>query len=89
MTAYAINKVCWLVDRDAAFRARMQRDIDAALVGFQLDAAEAQAIKTGDVATLFQRGGHPFLLQHLWRHGIAGLDRTLYRQRITSLNETP
>jgi hypothetical protein len=86
MTAYAINKVCWLVERDAEFRARMQRDLEAALVGFKLDPEEAQAIKTGDVATLFRRGGHPFLLQHLWRHGIAGLDRARYRQRITSLN---
>jgi hypothetical protein len=89
MTAYAINKVCWLLERDAEFRGRMRRDLDAALTGFKLAPDEAQAIRTGDVATLFRKGGHAFLLQHLWRHGIGGLDRTLYRQRITSLNENP
>ena len=85
MTAYAINKVCWLSERDPAFRDRLRADLSAALAEFKLDPDERQALAAGDVATLFKRGGHPFLLQHLWRHGIAGLNRDLYRQRITSL----
>jgi hypothetical protein len=86
MTAYAINKVCWLVERDAEFRERARRDLPAALADFKLDAEERRALAEGDVAALFRRGGHPFLLQHLARHGIAGLTRELYRERITSLN---
>lgn len=85
MTAYAINKVCWLLERDADFRERLRQDIDAAVAGFKLSPDELQAMKAGDVATLFLKGGHPFLLQALARQGIGGLNRELYRQRITSL----
>ena len=87
MTAYAVNKICWLVERDPEFRERLRRDIDDALAGFKLHPEEVRALKSGDVATLFLKGAHPFLLQHLARHGIAGLDRALYRQRITRLNQ--
>ena len=87
MTAYAVNKVCWLVERDEEFRERLRRDMDAALADFKLDPEEVRALKSGDVAALFLKGAHPFLLQHLARHRIAGLDRALYRQRITSLNQ--
>jgi hypothetical protein len=85
VTAYAINKVCWLLERDAGFRERMQQDIDSAVAGFKLAPHELEAMKAGDVAALFLKGGHPFLLQALARQGIGGLNRELYRQRITSL----
>ncbi len=85
MSTYAVNKVCHLVERDSAFRERMRRDVDAALAGFKLEAEELQALKAGDVVTLFRRGAHPFLLQNLGRYRLVGLDRESYRQRITSL----
>ena len=86
MTAYAINKVCWLTERDPSFRERLRQDPPATLRDFKLEPEELRALQEGDIATLFLRGGHPFLLQHLYRHGIADLTRDLYRQRITSLN---
>jgi hypothetical protein len=82
MTAYAINKVCWLVEFDEAFRERLRRDMPGVLAEFRLAPDEARAFEQGDVATLYRRGGHPFLLQSLARNGIAGLDRQLYRQRL-------
>ena len=83
MTAYAINKVGFLVERDPAFRARLQAEPAATLAAFpDLAPEEAELIQAGDVAALYRRGGHPFLLQHLARHGIGGLDRQSYRQRI-------
>lgn len=85
MTAYAINKVCWLSERDAAFRERLRQDLETALADFKLDPDERRALVEGDVVTLFRKGAHPFLLQHLARHGISGLDIGLYRQRITSI----
>lgn len=85
MSVYAINKVCWLIERSAEFRQRLREDPQAALAPFPLDPEEARGLREGDVVALFQRGAHPFLLQHLGRHHIAGLDVALYRQRITSL----
>jgi hypothetical protein len=86
MTAYAINKVCFLSERDARFREQLRTDPQAALAAFKLDADERLALLEGDVATLFRKGGHPFLLQHLAQHRLFGLDREVYRQRIVSLN---
>ena len=86
MSAYAINKVCFLSERDERLREALRAEPDRALDGFKLSAAERQALLAGDVARLFEMGGHPFLMQHLARHGLFGLSRDLYRQRITSLN---
>lgn len=85
MTAYAINKLCWLLEHDPAFRERLGRDMSGTLAEFRLEADEARALKEGDVAALYRRGGHPFLLQSLARHRIGGLDRQRYRQRMESL----
>jgi hypothetical protein len=86
MTAYAINKVCYLSERDERVREQLRSDPEAALAHFKLDPDERQALLAGDVATLFLKGGHPFLLQHLAQHRLFGLDRELYRERILSLN---
>ena len=85
MTAYGINKVCHLVEKDPAFRERFRVDVESAVAGFKLDPDEVEALKSGDVVTLFRRGGHPFLLQNLGAHRLCGLDRDSYRERITSL----
>ena len=89
MTAYAINKVCWLSERNEQFREKLRADPEGGLAGFglRLDDEERRALLTGDVATLYLKGGHPFLMQHLARHGLFGLTRELYQQRITSLRE--
>ena len=84
MTAYAINKICFLSECDAAFRERLRSDPQAAVADFKLDPEERQALLAGDVVTLFRRGGHPFLLQHLAQHRLFGLDREIYRERITT-----
>ena len=87
MSAYAINKVCYLSERDERLREQLRTDPEGALATFKLAPEERQALLAGDVATLFRQGGHPFLMQHLARHRLFGLDRDLYRQRILSLNE--
>jgi hypothetical protein len=80
-----INKVCHLSERDAAFRERLREDPDEALKEFKLDPEERRALQEGDVVTLYRKGGHAFLMQHLARHGLFGLNVPLYRQRITSI----
>jgi hypothetical protein len=89
VSIYAVNKVCFLSERDAAFRERARDDPPGALEAFKLTADERKALLAGDVATLFRLGAHPFLMQHLARHRLFGLDRDVYRQRITSLRESP
>ena len=85
MTAYAINKVCFLSERDAAFREQLRTQPEATLAAFpKLDAEERQALLAGDVVALFRKGGHAFLLQHLAQHRLFGLNREIYRERITT-----
>ena len=86
MSAYGINKVCHLAERDERVREALRSNPEAALASFKLTPEERQALLAGDVARLFEMGGHPFLMQHLARHRLFGLDRDLYRQRIVSLN---
>lgn len=82
MTAYAINKVCHLLEADPAFRERLRQDMDAVLAEFKLDEEEKRAFTEGDVATLYRRGGHGLLLTNLPRHKILGLTMPEYQKRI-------
>jgi hypothetical protein len=85
VTVYAVNKVCFLSERDAAFRERLRSQPESTLAGFpKLDASERQALLAGDVVALFRKGAHPFLLQHLAQHRLFGLTRDVYRERITT-----
>jgi hypothetical protein len=85
VSVYAVNKICYLSERDADFRERARINPRAAVESFKLTPAERTALLAGDVATLFTLGAHPFLMQHLARHGLFGLDRDTYRTRITAL----
>jgi hypothetical protein len=85
MSVYAVNKVCWLVERNPEFRERFRSQPEATLADFSLTPDERTAILAGDVITLFRNGGHPFLLQNLGRYEVCGLDTKTYRQLITSL----
>ena len=84
MTVYAVNKVCFLSERDARFREQLRQDPRPALAPFKLDEDEREALLAGDVVTLFRKGAHPFLLQHLAQHRLFGLSREIYRERITT-----
>jgi hypothetical protein len=85
VSVYVVNKVCFLSERDAAFRERARSDPRSALEPFKLSDDERSALLAGDVATLFKLGAHPFLMQHLARHQLFGLTGETYRQRITAL----
>lgn len=87
MSVYAINKICHLSERDAALRERLRADPDGTTRDFKLTDEERRALLAGDVAALFRLGAHPFLMQHLARHRLFGLDRDLYRERILTLND--
>ena len=82
MSVYAINKVLYQMENDAAFRQEMQRDGLKAIADFALTPEERRALTTGDVYTLFGMGVHPFLMNHLARHHVFGVDHENYQPRI-------
>ncbi len=82
MTAYRINRLCWGLDEDEDLAERLLADPAGELARWGLTAEERAAFVAGDVAALYRLGGHPFLLQYLSRHGLFGLNRDVYQQRI-------
>jgi hypothetical protein len=82
MSVYQVNKLCHRTLHDLEFRAAMQRDAAKAIEGFNLSPNEREALLTGDVATLFEMGVHPFLLSFLTRYEISGLTTAVYSERI-------
>lgn len=87
MSLYYLNKVFYGLDTDEEFLARFRSDIDEALKGFSLTAAEVTAVKAGDIVTLYQMGAHPFLLNSLSRHKLCGVTQENYLARITKLGK--
>jgi Aromatic-ring-opening dioxygenase LigAB, LigA subunit len=82
MSIYAINKLCRDALHDPAFRAALHRDPAAATASLPLTEEERSALLNGDVAWLYERGAHPFLLAYLTRWELFGLTVPLYSERI-------
>lgn len=82
MSVYAINKILYRLENDAAFRGEMQRDGLKAIADFSLAGEERQALTSGDISALFGMGVHPFLMNHLARHRVFGVDQDNYQPRI-------
>jgi aromatic-ring opening dioxygenase LigAB LigA subunit len=82
MSIYAVNKLCRDALHDLAFRAALQRDPKSAIAPLSLTEEERAALLGGDVAWLYERGAHPFLLAYLTRWELFGLTVTRYSERI-------
>jgi hypothetical protein len=89
VSAYGINKVCYLAQADLQFREGLRTDPLASLHGLPLTDAERQALLAGDVATLHRMGASDFLLSNLARFGSFGLTRDLYVTRMRTLLDDP
>ena len=87
MSIYAVNKLCREALRDAAFRATLKRDPQAAIAPLSLTEEERAALLNGDVAWLYERGAHPFLLAYLTRWELFGLTVSIYSERIRTARE--
>jgi hypothetical protein len=85
MSAYAIAKICYLVQHDPGFRADMLEDPGKAVAPFPLSRVERQALLAGDVAALQAAGVHPILLNRLHRYGAVGLTAERYARRMQGL----
>jgi hypothetical protein len=82
MSVYQVNKLLYLTDNDAAFRERMNENPEAVLKEFSLSAEELDALTSGAVGKLYQMGVHTFLLNHLYRYELFGVNRDNYLERI-------
>jgi hypothetical protein len=87
MSLYGVHKLCYSVHHDPKLVQECRDDPEAALDRFDLEPAERQALLDGDVAWLYHLGAHGFLLHHLARHRLFGLDEQVYRQRLSALGE--
>jgi Aromatic-ring-opening dioxygenase LigAB, LigA subunit len=82
MSVYQVNKILYLTDNDAAFRKRMQEEPEVVLNEFSLSKEEREALTSGAVGELYQMGVHTFLLNHLYRWELFGVNRDNYLARI-------
>jgi hypothetical protein len=87
MSTYAVNKVCRDALRDAAFRAALQADPEAALRERDLSDAERRALLAGEVGTLYRMGAVAFLLAYLTRFELFGLTVPVYSERMRAAGE--
>ena len=82
MSVYSINKILYLTDNDAGFRKRIKEEPKNVLKDFRLTQEELDALTSGDVGRLYQMGVHTFLLNHLSRYELFGVNRDNYLMRI-------
>jgi len=87
MSVYYVNKVFHKIDTEPDFLSKFREGVDDALQGFRLTSEERDAIKVGDIETLYRMGVHAFLLNALARHRLCGLDRDSYIERIKKLGQ--
>jgi len=82
MSTYAVNKLCRQALHDPQFRGALKADPSSTLALLPLSAEERSALLSGDVAWLYERGAHPFLLAYLTRWELFGLTVQVYSERI-------
>jgi hypothetical protein len=82
VSVYQINKILYRTDNDPEFRRRMLAEPHAVLDEFQLSAEERDALTAGAVGKLYRMGVHTFLLNHLYRYELFGVNRDNYLERI-------
>ena len=82
MSVYRVNKLLYRTDNDPAFRKRIMEEPEAVLAEFRLTTEERDALTSGAVGKLYQMGVHTFLLNHLYRYELFGVNRDNYLARI-------
>jgi hypothetical protein len=82
MSVYQVNKILSQTDNDPGFRKRIMEEPEAVLNEFRLTDQERAALTSGAVGKLYQMGVHTFLLNHLYRYELFGVNRDNYLARI-------
>ena len=85
MSLYYVQKLFYHLLVDPRARERFKRDGDSMLADYRLEAEEARAIKSADVAALYRMGVHPLLLRPF--AGLKGMGMPEYLKAISALGE--
>ena len=81
MSIYEVNKILYMSDNDPSFRKQMAEPASA-IAGFRLTEEERTALLNGDLGKLRAMGVHAFLLNHMSRYELCGVNRDNYLDRI-------
>lgn len=82
MSMYALHKFLCQLRNDVDFQKGVQADPEAAIGELKLSDEERDAVRRGDVKTLYDMGAHAYLLQQLSSSRLFGLNRENYFPRI-------
>ena len=82
MSVYAINELCYRAVHDPPFREALLADPSGTLVPLDLTADERKALLERNVGQLYLWGANTFLLGHLMRYKLFGVEREQYSQSI-------
>lgn len=82
MSVFQINKILYMTDNDPDFRKRMMEEPEDLLKDFKLSDEERNAFTSGSVGKLYQMGVHTFLLNHMYRYQLFGVNQENYLSRI-------
>ena len=65
MSLYALQKLLYDLNRDAAVKARFNGDLEGLMDGYELDAEEREALTRADIGKLYVLGVNGQVLMHL------------------------
>jgi len=82
VSVFTINEICYRVVHEPAFREAMLADPAAELAKLELADEERKALLAGNVGQLYLWGANTYMLGHLTRYKVFGLDRERYSTSI-------
>jgi len=82
VSVFTINEICYRVVHEPAFREALLADPATELAKLELTAEERKALLAGNVGQLYLWGANTYMLGHLTRYKVFGLDRERYSTSI-------
>ncbi len=82
MSVYAINELCYRAVHDPPFREALLTDAPGTLALLDLTPDEREALLTRNIGQLYLWGANTFLLGHLMRYKLFGIEREQYSRSI-------
>lgn len=87
MSVYQVNKLCYRLVFDPSFRQEVKVNPEKALAALSLTDEERRFLLAGEVGKLFELGVHPYLLSHISRFEVFGVDTKLYNTRMRAAKD--
>ena len=82
MSVFTINEICYRAVHEPGFREALLADPVAELAKLELTDEERKALLDGNVGQLYLWGANTYMLGHLTRYKLFGLDRERYATSI-------